>query len=121
MSRPVWVQVIWSESGAFEENELMPFIDFEILALDAVIGKGKDEGYWKTKIKVLFDDGNSYECILDLASDCIHGFMHHAKNLIDSFENSEDDGGSEYYFYEKNYRFLRQIVWPALPEARLAD
>lgn len=30
MSKPLWVQVLWSECSRFKENELMSFIDFEI-------------------------------------------------------------------------------------------
>ena len=81
MSKPVWVQVLWSEYSRFKENELMTYIDFEIRALKAAIKKGYGKGYWKTKINVLFDDGNTYECRLDLAPHDTHGFEHHAKSV----------------------------------------
>lgn len=48
MSKPVWVQVLWSECSRFKENELMTYIDFEIRVLKAAIKKGYGKGYWKT-------------------------------------------------------------------------
>ena len=118
MSKPVWVQVLWSECSRFKENELMTYIDFEIRALKAAIKKGYGKGYWKTKVDVLFDDGNRYECRLDLAPHDTHGFEHHAKRLISWFETNQghlDEADFSVRVYRDNYNFLKQIEWPQVP------
>lgn len=115
MSRPIWVQVLWSECSRFKENELMSYIDFEICAMKAAIKIGYGNGYWKTNINVLFDDGNSYECLLDLAPNDTHGFEHHAKSLISWFETNKghlDEADFSVRVYRENYKFLKQIKWP---------
>ncbi|HYD90470.1 MAG TPA: LPD25 domain-containing protein [Flavobacterium sp.] len=112
MSKPVWVQVLWSESDQFKENELMPFIDFEIKAHKTAIKKGYDEGYWKTKVRVLFDDGQSYECRLDLAPSDTHGFEHHVSNMINWVEKHGNKANHPANLYKKNCDFLKSIRWP---------
>ena len=111
MSKPVWVQVIWSESNKFNDNELIPFIDFEIRALKAAIKVGYGKGYDKTKINVLFDNGEKYQCRLDLAPHDSHGFEHHAKKLISWYENKDGESFTK-DMYEENYLFLKQVEWP---------
>ena len=60
MSKPLWVYVYWSESQAFKEKELLPFAEFERKAKLAAYSVGENNGYDKTKITVLFNDGSEY-------------------------------------------------------------
>ena len=57
MSKPVWVQIHWSENKAFKDNQLMPFTEFERKCRSVAREVGVDNGYDKTKCKILFDDG----------------------------------------------------------------
>lgn len=121
MCKPVWVQVHWSESSKFKDNELIPFADFERKAKAAAIHKGRKMqpmeqycGYYKTKVNVLFDNGDEYECRLDLAPRDTLGFRDHAEQLIRYYENQEDDSAEQDYVvqaYKANYEFLKQVVW----------
>ncbi len=119
MSKPVWIQVLWSESRLFKDNDLLPFVDFEIRAHKAAIKVGYDKGYDKTKINVLFDDGNSYQCRLDLAPHDTHGFEHHAEKFIRWYERQEDDSPMQ-DAYAGNYNFLKQVVWPEVEAKSIA-
>jgi hypothetical protein len=114
MSKPVWVQVIWSESSRFKDNELIPFADFENRAFKVAMKVGYGKGYDKTKVNILFDDGNEYQCRLDLAPYDTHGFEHHAKKFISWYEKQQDDS-SEQDLYADNYNFMKQIEWPSVP------
>lgn len=112
---PVWVKVIWSESAKFKENELIPFKDFENKAWHIANKQGIGNGYKKTKVEVLFTDGNTYECRLDLARDDEHGFKHHAQRLVHHYENQADDSAEQDYYvtyYKENYEFFKTVVWP---------
>lgn len=112
---PVWVQVLWSESGEFDDNELVPYIQFEERAFKAAKKHGYDGGYYKTKVNVMFSNGDNYECRLDLAPRDTHGFTHHAKRLISWFETNkgnEDDAEYHVKVYKANYDFLKQVDWP---------
>ena len=120
MSKPVWVQVIWSEYRGFQDNQLMPFIDFEIQAFKVAIKHNANGGYYKTEINVLFDDGNHYKCRIDLAPRDTHGFEHHAQKLISWYERQGDDS-EEQDCYADNYNFLKQVEWPRAPEERVAN
>jgi len=122
MSMPVWVKVIWSESGKFKDNELIPFAEFERKARAAAMHKGRNMqpmeqycGYYKTKVLVLFDDGHEYECRLDLAPRDTLGFRDHAEQLISYYERQEDDSAEQDWVvreYKENYDFLKQVQWP---------
>ena len=112
MSKPVWVLVHWSESIQFKDNELIPFAEFEHKARFAA--SLVTEGYDKTKIKVLFDDGHAYGCRLDLSprEDC--GFESHVRSLICWYERSLSTEDAESYTvrsYKANYEFLKSIEW----------
>ena len=112
--KPVWVQVFWSESGEFEENELVYFPKFENRAYMAAMKHSPHGGYYKTKVNVLFDNGDEYACRLDLAPDDTMGFEDHAKQLIEYYENQEDDSAEQDYIiqmYKANYEFLKQVDW----------
>lgn len=114
MIKPVWVQVFWSESGKFEDNELVPFAKFENRAHVVAMSHSPDGGYYKTKINVLFDNGDEYACRLDLAPGDTLCFEDHAKQLIKYYENQEDDSAEQDYIvqsYKENYEFLKQVVW----------
>jgi len=125
MCKPVWVQVRWSECGRFKEGELIPFMEFERKAYEAAMRKARNMqpmeqycGYYKTKVNVLFDDGNTYECRLDLAPRDTVGFRDHAEQLIQYYEKQEDDSSEQDYVvqaYKANYEFLKTVVWPKVP------
>ena len=121
MSKPVWVQVLWSESRKFTDNQLIPFAEFERKAKQVAIQKGRKMrpmeqycGYYKTMVNVLFDDGNEYECRLDLAPRDTLGFRDHAEQLIRYYENQLDDSPEQDYVvraYKENYDFLKTVIW----------
>jgi len=118
MSIPVWVHIHWSESRKFGENELMPFIEFERRAEEVAISRSRNvpamqsyTEHYKTMANVLFDDGNSYECRLDLALRDRLGFKDHALRLIDYYERQQSDS-YVIQTYKANYEFLKQVNWP---------
>lgn len=112
-TKPLWVQVLWSESSMFKDNELLSFTDFEIKALKAAIKVGYDKGYDKTKIKVLLSCGEEYECRLDLAPHDTHGFEHHAKRMIGWYEKNKEEEGHFAHMYSDCIEFLKKIEWAA--------
>ena len=66
-------------------------------------------------VNVLFDNGDSYKCRLDLEPRDTHGFEHHARQLIYWFERNKGDlNDAEYHMkiYKANYEFLKTIEWP---------
>ncbi|WP_148612489.1 DUF3560 domain-containing protein [Aeromonas sobria] len=83
--RPVSVLVKWSESGAWLENETVSFADFEEKAAAVAIPYAGG-GYQKTGITVSFDDGESYECRVDLSSSSEQGFTDHCLSMLDYYE-----------------------------------
>ena len=91
--RPVSVLVHWSESGAWGEEELCTFSDFEARALGVAMSNA-DRGYLKTKITVTFDDGETYQARLDLAAGDELGFAHHCAGMVSFYET---DKGRDYY------------------------
>lgn len=69
--RPCSACVLWSESGAFAEHEIMPFEQFERRALAAALDY-TGGGYQKTKIVITYENGDQHETRLDLAAgDCL--------------------------------------------------
>lgn len=82
MSKPLWVYVYWSESSEFKEKELLPFKEFERKAKLAAMAVGENNGYDKTKIKVLFDDGEYFEVRLDLCPGEDHGFRSYCDSQL---------------------------------------
>jgi hypothetical protein len=118
MSKPVWVYVHWSENNRFKDKELMPFNEFERKCRDAAREVGVGNGYDKTKIKVLFDDGDYFEVRLDLCQNEDTGF----KSYCDSM--SKWIGSERFYStyghdqaiideYMKMQEYLNQIEWAA--------
>lgn len=99
---PVSVLVHWSESGDFENDELIAFDEFERRAFSAAIGHA-GRGYLKTKITVNFDDGEQYGCRLDLAARDEFGFTDHCCQMVEYFATQE----GERYYTEHN--LLREI------------
>ena len=91
--RPVSVLVHWSESGAWGEEELCTFSDFEARAQVAALGY-VGGGYQKTSVTVNFDDGDSYQARLDLAASDTHGFTDHCLAML-AF--AETEKGRAYY------------------------
>lgn len=114
MIKPVWVQVFWSESGEFKDNELVHFPVFENRAHKVAMSNPPERGYSKTKVNVLFDNGDEYACRLDLAQGDTLGFEDHSRSLIKYFERQEDDSAEQDYVvqsYKENYEFLKQVDW----------
>jgi hypothetical protein len=101
--KPLFVYVLWSESGEFEENSLLKFEDFERKAVNVGLSHDPEGGYYKTKINVLFDDGSEYGCRLDLCPNEAHGFRIHAYNFIRYYKQFGDS--------EENVAFLSSIDW----------
>lgn len=118
MSKPVWVYVYWSENRAFEEKSLLPFRRFEEICANAARKVGVDNGYDKTKIKVLFDDGEYYECRLDLCPQEDTGFKQHCYSMAKwigserflKCYNHDPDIIAE---YEEVKRYIESIEWAA--------
>ncbi len=67
--KPLFVYVLWSENQAFQNNSLHKFKTFETISKRVAHEVGTDNGYDKTKIKVLFDNGEYSEVRLDLCAD----------------------------------------------------
>lgn len=102
--KPIFVYVFWSESNNFIEKGLYNFKEFELKARIAAIENG-DYGYCKTKIQVLFSNGDDYACRLDLATNDDTGFKQHAANVINYQEQNHKDEKCEYV------NFLKAINW----------
>ncbi|HAV1494804.1 hypothetical protein JHT19_14125 [Vibrio parahaemolyticus] len=80
--KPISVKVHWSESHEFDEDTHYDFMDFERKALE-VAKTNPRGGYDKTKVTVLFDNEDRYECRLDLGcggNDA--GFASHCLNML---------------------------------------
>jgi hypothetical protein len=85
MAKPLWVYVDWSESRGFiyfEEKSLIPFAQFESTCRQMAREIGLGNGYDKVKIKVLFDDGFSFQCNLDVCPQEDSCFQKHCEDLI---------------------------------------
>lgn len=109
MSKPVWVQVYWSEAGAFKDGEIYEFKEFEIIANMAACTV--KTGYDKTKIRVLFDDGKEYNCRLDLSIVGDRGFTHQCNSFMIWFDNQSWSDGNCKSDYIELYCFISMIKW----------
>lgn len=117
MSRPVWVYVYWSENRAFKDNMLIPFAEFERKCRSVAREVGIDNGYDKTKVKVLFDDGEYYEVRLDLSGKEDKGFQSYADSMlrwIDSerFMKTYEHDPKVIEEYRGLRKYLENIEWP---------
>lgn len=115
--KPCWVYVHWSENRRFQDKDLLSFIEFERKCRDAAREMGVDNGYDKTKIKVLFDNGEYYEARLDLCAHDDTGFQSYCEGMIawigsDRFSKiyNHDAASTREYMALKEY--LLQIEWP---------
>lgn len=86
--RPVSVLVHWSESGQWEEGQTLPYADFEAQAAAVAIPYA-GRGYQKTKITVNFDDGETYECRVDLSATGEHGFTDHCLAMLRYYDTEK--------------------------------
>lgn len=118
MRKPIFVYVVWSESGDIPDRELYTFADFELKALGVAMAYTTG-GYLKTKVQVLFSDGECYECRLDLAKNDTHGFRQHAESMVRHFDKAAAKDPEE--FTVKCYRncvdFLKSIDWTPAAQA----
>ncbi len=103
--KAVWVKVEWSESDKFDNNELIPFEEFEQRCRDVARKTGRNNGYTKTKCEILFDNGARYGLRLDLAENDDHGFKDRAQKTI-AYQEKKDPG-----IMDKYVEFLKQIEW----------
>lgn len=116
MSKPLWVYVYWSESSEFKDNQLLAFDEFERKCERVAREVGVGNGYDKTKVKVLFDDGEYFEVRLDLCANEDRGFKSYCDSQ-DKWIGSErfhstyghDQGIIDEYLKMKEY--LAQIEW----------
>ncbi len=116
MSRPVWVQVLWSESSVFKDNELLPFREFERKCNQVARDVGVGNGYDKTKIKVLLDDGEYYDTRLDLCPQEDTGFQSYCEGMIkwigsERFHEVYNNDQAITDEYMKLKEYLLQIEW----------
>ncbi|WP_324792594.1 LPD25 domain-containing protein [Vibrio owensii] len=89
--KPISVKVHWSESREFDEDTHYDFMDFERKALE-VAKTNPRGGYDKTKVTVLFDNEDRYECRLDLGcggNDA--GFASHCLNMLAYYLRHQHD------------------------------
>lgn len=91
--RPVTVTVHWSESGAWQNEQVVAYADFEKTAFDVAL-EHAGRGYLKTKITVTFDDGEIYQCRIDLAAHDEIGFADHCLSMLAFYETPK---GRDYY------------------------
>lgn len=91
--RPVSVLVHWSESGAWQNEQTVTFVEFEKTAF-AVALEHAGRGYLKTKITVNFDDGEVYGCRIDLAAHDELGFADHCLSMLAFYDTEK---GRDYY------------------------
>lgn len=91
--RPVTVTVHWSESGAWQNEQVVAYADFEKTAFDVAL-EHAGRGYLKTKITVTFDDGEIYQCRIDLAAHDEIGFADHCLSMLAFYETPK---GRNYY------------------------
>ncbi len=116
MSKPIWVYVYWSENSRFDEKELLSFVEFERKCRYVAREVGVGNGYDKTKVKVLFDDGEYFEIRLDLCQNEDTGFRSYCESM-DKWIGSErfystyghDQGIIDEHLKMKEY--LAQIEW----------
>lgn len=76
------IHVYWSESREFKLEHDYWLTDFERIAARVARSNLKGMGYDKTKIRVHWQDGQTYECRLDLCEPEDHGFIHHIKDML---------------------------------------
>lgn len=107
MSKPVWIQVYWSESGAIKDGEVYEFKEFERIAYMAAMAVKM--GYDKTKVRVLFDDGEEYNCRLDLSVVEDRGFQQHCNSFIKWFDRQSWIDGNRKSDYIELYSFISRI------------
>lgn len=117
MSRPVWVQVFWSENKLFKENSLVPFVEFESLCNQAARQVGTGNGYDKTKVKILFDDGNHYDVRLDLCEKEDTGFKSYCESMCqwigsEKFIKTYHHDKEALNDYQELKDYLKKIEWP---------
>ncbi len=110
--KPIFVYVEYSESNLFDEKAIYPFNQFETLCICELKTK-ETAGYTKTKIEVLFSNGLSYGCRLDLHRDTPN-FQQHARAFIETFENRIKNYDDNKFLIEQTrscYGFLKAIDW----------
>jgi len=116
MSKPVWVYVYWSESSKFNDKDLLTFAEFERRCAQVAKQVGVDNGYDKTKVKVLFDDGEHYEVRLDLCPQEDKGFQSYVEGMLiwigsERFLSTYGHDEAIIQEYEELKKYLEKIEW----------
>lgn len=116
MSKPLWVYVYWSESSLFKDKDLLPFSEFERKCRQVARDVGVGNGYDKTKIKVLLDDGEYYEARLDICPEEDTCFQSYCESMIkwigsERFDNYYNYNQAITDEYIKLKEYLLQIEW----------
>lgn len=74
------VIVHWSESFNFTDNSELSLKEFERISLITANAVPDNSGYDKTKVTVVFTDGQEYNCRVDLNKQCT-GLVSHVRAM----------------------------------------
>lgn len=110
--RPVSVLVHWSESGEWEEESTVPYAEFEQQAFAVALGY-VGGGYQKTKVTVNFDDGETYQCRIDLAAHDELGFADHCLGMLAFAETEQGRAVYERDGWQALLTFIKGIDFGA--------
>lgn len=112
MTKPLWVYVEWSESTVLTKKSLLSFFDFEMACKKAVIELGVDNGYYKTMVQVLFDDGISHKARMNLSPQEDNDFQSYCENMIKWVVSERQLSGVYDEYYENLREYFLIIEWP---------
>ena len=116
MRKPTHVLVHWSESLRFpRENVIMTFVEFEETAARVAWDNRHDGCYDKTKITVLFNDGSTYACRIDLKKGDELGFRDHVGQFIRGHEEGRHDRFPNREQFDEMCAFLKGIDFDTPP------
>jgi hypothetical protein len=101
--------VHWSESREFDEGTHYDFMDFEHKALE-VAKINPRGGYDKTKVTVLFDNEDRYECCLDLGyGGNVARFSLHCLSVLAYCLRLQYDVDNSWLHYQHNLSLIETI------------
>lgn len=112
--KPLFVETLWSEAAELDQHQVWSFHDFEAAAFKSAM-KHTSGGYLKTKVNVMFDNGDRIEFRLDLAPHDTMGVRNHVEAYF-SFAATEQ--GQAHYASDNTgarafLETLRKIEFPA--------
>jgi len=116
MRKPTHALVHWSESTRFPgENALMTFATFEETAARAAWANPPRGCYDKTQVTILFSDGSSYGCRIDLKQGDERGFRDHVEQFIRGHEGGCHDNWPNREAFNELCTFLKDIDFETPP------